>query len=53
VRGFIVGLAIFTLLVGLLFVVSPLARGDGFTVGAILGLILIGLGTARLVLEKR
>jgi ABC-type phosphate transport system permease subunit len=41
------------LLVGLLFVVSPLARGLGVTVGALVGVVLVLVAASRLAQERR
>ena len=49
----IIGLSIFVVVLGLIAIVSAFARGLGLTRGAILGFILVAVGTARLVIEAR
>jgi Kef-type K+ transport system membrane component KefB len=52
-RGFVIGLSVLVLVFGLAALISPLARGLGFTTGALLGVALIAVSAVRLYLEFR
>ena len=52
-HGFVVGLSVLVLLVGLVALISPFARGLGFTTGALVSVVLIAVSGARLFAETR
>jgi uncharacterized membrane protein YiaA len=52
-RGFYLVLGIVIVLVGTWLVVYPLSSGRGFTVGALIGVVLIAAGALRIQRERR
>ena len=52
-RAFYLIFATFVVVIGLLFVISPLTRGLGFTFGSLVGVVLVVAGSYRLARELR
>jgi len=52
-RTVVIVVAAFSVALGLFIIVSALARGLGFTVGSLVGAVLVLTGGARLLIEAR
>lgn len=53
IRAFYLVLASVVILLGVWMIIYPLSSGRGFTVGAVLGLVLVAGGTFRLLRERQ